>query len=131
MKGFPKTIQTKTDFDNLLGNEEYKEEALEKLRELAAFDDRKATKATTPKDPKDPMSDWNHELIDNPYPLHAQHGFIDTEQKTKADQIKLGWFKIPEVIAVVEKKKYDDVLAEFKESKPEIKPIEKIGEEKV
>jgi hypothetical protein len=124
MIGFPKHIATRQDYENLLSMEEYKEEALLKLKELAAFDDRKVTRATKQINPKDPMSDWETKLIDNPLPLHAQKGFIDKEQKTKADIIKQGWFEVPKLIAVTEKRKYEDVLEEYKESQPEIKPTD-------
>ena len=124
MQGFPNHIATREDYENLLSMEEYKEEALVKLKELAAFDDRQVTRATKQKDPKNPMSDWETELIDNPYPLHAQRGFIDTTQKSEADIIKLGWFEVPKLIAVTEKRKYEDVLEEYKESQPDIKLID-------
>lgn len=40
MQGFPKYIATIEDFENLLSDPEFKEEALEKLEELQNFDDR-------------------------------------------------------------------------------------------
>jgi hypothetical protein len=75
MQGFPKHIATKQDFENLLNDKEFKEEALIKLQELQDFDDRTATKAVKQETPDDPMSDWITEEIENPSPIHRQYGF--------------------------------------------------------
>lgn len=123
MQGYPKHIATKQDYENLLSMEEYKEQALVDLRELAAFDDRYVTRAIKPLNHDDPMREWETEVIDNPYPLHAQKGFIDKDEKEEKAQISNGWYKIPKLIAVVEKRKYEDVLTEFEKVKPE--PIKK------
>lgn len=75
MRGFPKHIATRQDFENLLSMEEYKEEALEKLEELQDFDDRTVTRAIKPLNPDDPNSEWETEEIENPNPQHNQKGF--------------------------------------------------------
>jgi hypothetical protein len=128
MKGFPNHIATRQDYENLLSMDEFKEETLNKLKELAGFDDRKVTRATKPLNPDDPMSEWETELIDNPYPLHAQKGFIDMEESKKEDRIKMGWFELPKLIAVTEKRKYTDVLKDSENVKPDVE-IEPIKEE--
>lgn len=54
-------ITTRQDFENLLSDEDSREEALGELQTLQDFDDRTVTRAT--------------EEIENPYPLHAQRDF--------------------------------------------------------
>jgi len=129
MMGFPKHIATRQDFENLLGMPEHKEQALEKLEELALFDDRKVTRAIKPLDENDPMGEWETELIDNPYPLHAQRGFIDNKQKDEEEKVKQGWYEIPKLISTTTKRKYEDVLADFADVKPE--PVKEEIEEPV
>ena len=75
MQGFPKHIATRQDYLNLLDMDEYRDEALDKLRELRDFDDREATRATQPMDEDDPESEWETERIENPHPMHRQRGF--------------------------------------------------------
>lgn len=77
MKGFPEIIATKEDFENLLNDENFKEEALLKLQELQDHDDRTVTIATEPIDQEDPESEWNVEEIENPLPVHKQKGFSE------------------------------------------------------
>ena len=128
MKGFPNHIATRQDYENLLSMDEFKEETLLKLKELAGFDDRKVTRATKPINPDDPMSDWETEEIPNPYPLHAQKGFIDAKQKDESEKIKQGWYELPKLIATTEKRKYTDVLKDYENVKPDVE-IEPIKEE--
>ena len=128
MIGFPVHIATRQDFENLLSMPEHKEQALIKLKELAAYDDRVVTRAIKPINPDDPMSDWETEEIPNPYPLHAQRGFIIIEESKKEDQFKMGWFELPKLIATTEKRKYEDVLKDYESVKPNVK-VEPIKEE--
>ena len=87
MRGFPEHIATRQDYENLLGMSEHKEKALEKLRELAGFDDRIVTRATKPLNPDDPMSDWEVEEIPNPYPLHDTKRYRDWETDRKSTRL--------------------------------------------
>ena len=128
MIGFPVHIATRQDYENLLGMPEHKEQALTKLKELTSYDDRIVTRAIKPVNPDDPFSEWEVEEIDNPYPLHAQRGFIDEKESKKEDKIKMGWFELPKLIAVTEKRKYEDVLKDYESVKPDVK-VESIKEE--
>lgn len=69
-------ITTKQDFENLLSDEDSRDEALSELQNLQDFDDRTVTRATEELLDKDnPESDFVTEEIENPYPLHAQRDF--------------------------------------------------------
>ena len=76
-ESMPNLIATSTDFENLLNDENFREEALEKLQELQDHDDRTVTRAVEPIDPEDPESDWKVEEIENPLPLHKQKGSVN------------------------------------------------------
>ena len=75
MKGYPKTIATKQDFENLLSIPEFRERALADLRRIRDAKDTKAVKATTFIDPDDPEKGYNTEEIANPMPLWKRKGF--------------------------------------------------------
>jgi len=75
MRGFPKHINSKQDFLNLLADEDLKAQALAELQKIYTKDDSKALRATTLIDPEDPKSDYNTEEIDNPMPMWKQKGF--------------------------------------------------------
>jgi hypothetical protein len=100
MQGFPKHIATKQDFENLLGMDEFKEEALKALQELQDFDDRTATRAVKQENPDDPMSDWITEEIENPLPIHAQKGFSE-------------WMEVVTLNAEVREVKVSDLTGEY------------------
>lgn len=80
MIGFPKHINTKQDFINLLKIKEYQEQTKQKLRAIYDADDSKATRATTLIDPANPEGGWNMEIIDNPMPAWKQKGFASRKE---------------------------------------------------
>lgn len=107
MQGFPKHIATVQDFENLLGMDEYKEEALKKLQELQDFDDRTATMATDKLvNPDDPHSDFIVEEIENPYPMHKQKGFD-------------GWLDVVRLNAEVQEVKVSELTEQYSEAEIE------------
>ena len=75
MRGYPKYVNCKQDFNNLLADKDLKGRTLAELQKIYTKDDSKALRATTLIDPEDPKSDWNTEEIDNPMPLWKQKGF--------------------------------------------------------
>ena len=79
MKGYPKHVNCKQDFLNLLADENHREQAIEGLKEIYSLDDSKTLRATTLIDPDDPDLGYNTEEIDNPMPLWKQKGFESRE----------------------------------------------------
>jgi len=79
MKGFPKHINTKQDFLNLLADDKFKTQALSELDRIYNLNDSKATKATTLIDPDDEEKGWNTEEVDNPMPEWKLKGFTSRE----------------------------------------------------
>ena len=79
MKGFPKHVNCKQDFLNLLADKNHKEHAIEDLKKIYLLNDSKTLRATTLIDPEDPKSGYNTEEIDNPMPLWKQKGFESRE----------------------------------------------------
>lgn len=75
MRGYPKHIATKQDFENLLKMPEFAKRALADMEKLAAIDDSKVTRAVRLVDEKDPMGEWVTEEIDNPNPAWKVMGF--------------------------------------------------------
>jgi len=74
MRGYPKTIATKRDFDNLLAMPEYAKHALADLKRLQAVDDARVIRVVSGSE-----EDKNliTEEIDNPNPAWKQKGFTD------------------------------------------------------
>lgn len=74
MKGYPKHIATKQDFDNLLAMPEHKAKALKDMKKLQAVDDAKVIRVVSGSE-----EDKNliTEEIDNPNPAWKQKGFKD------------------------------------------------------
>ena len=79
MKGYPKTIATKQDFLNLLGEKEFRAQAISDLKAIYNLNDSKAIRATTLIDPDDPEKGYNTEIIDNPMPMWKQKGFASRQ----------------------------------------------------
>jgi hypothetical protein len=100
MIGFPKHIATVEDFQNLLNDEDFKEQALEKLQQLQDFDDRVVTKAVEPVDTNKPDGDWVTEEIENPLPVHRQKGFDE-------------WLDVVKLNAESQGKKVSELTAEY------------------
>ena len=75
MRGYPKHIATKQDYENLLKIPEFAKRAKEDLEKLAAIKDAKITRAVRLVDENDLMGDWVTEEIDNPMPAYKAKGF--------------------------------------------------------
>lgn len=84
MKGYPKHIATKQDYENLLNIPEFAKRAKEDLEELAAINDVKITRAVSLVDENDPVSEWVTEKINNPMPLWKAKGFASLKEVTNA-----------------------------------------------
>ena len=82
MRGFPRHINTKQDFENLLSIPEYKEQAMTELTRLSDMKDSKITKATTQIDPNDPESEWNTIEVVNPNPKWKHMKFKNKKDVT-------------------------------------------------
>jgi len=72
MRGYPKHIANKQDFDNLLDMPEYETQALADLKRLQVIDDAKVIRVVSGSE-----EDKNlvTEEIDNPNPVWKQKGF--------------------------------------------------------
>jgi hypothetical protein len=75
MRGYPKRIATKRDFENLISMPEYKDRALADLEKIIENSPAKIKKAVAPVDAKKPDGEWETEEIDNPLPLWKLKGF--------------------------------------------------------
>lgn len=82
MKGYPRHVNTKQDFENLLGMPEYREQAKAELKHVQELKDSKITKATTQIDPNDPESEWNTIEVVNPNPKWEQLKFKSKKELT-------------------------------------------------
>jgi len=103
MIGFPKHIATVEDFQNLLNDSDFKEQALEKLQELQDFDDRVVTRAVEPVNPDKPDGEWVTEEIENPFPVHRQKGFEE-------------WLGLVKLNAESQDKKVSEITSEYSQS---------------
>jgi len=77
MKGYPKYIATKQDFENLLAVLQCRERALKDLRAIYEAKDEKATRVVSG---SEETGDLVIEEIDNPMPLWKQKGFKSREE---------------------------------------------------
>jgi hypothetical protein len=75
MKGYPKYIATRQDYENLLKIPEFAKQAGIDLAALAKIDTAKVTRAIRPVDPEKPDGEWVTEEITNPSPMWKQKGF--------------------------------------------------------
>ena len=75
MQGYPQLIATVQDFQNLINDPKFREQALIDLQVLQDFDDRGVTMAIKPLNPEDPESEFETVIIENPNPIHRQKGF--------------------------------------------------------
>jgi hypothetical protein len=92
MRGYPKHIATKQDFENLLAMPEHKDQALADLKAICLLGDDKAMRATKLIDPENPEKGSETEEIDNPLPVWKQKGF--TSRADVADLITANGGKI-------------------------------------
>jgi len=72
MRGYPKHVATKTDFDNLLKMSEFKTQALADLKRLQAVDDAKVIRVISGSEEEKNLVTKE---IDNPNPIWKQKGF--------------------------------------------------------
>jgi len=73
MRGYPKHIAIKQDFDNLLAMPEYKDKALKDMKKIQAVDDAKVIRVVSG---SIETEDLVTEEIDNPNPAWKQKGFV-------------------------------------------------------
>ena len=80
MKGYPKTLATKTDIENIQKNHpEFRERIEQDLQQILDESDT-VTKATTLIDPKDESKGYNTVTIPNPNPRWKQMGFASKSE---------------------------------------------------
>ena len=77
MKGYPKYINCKQDFINLLDEPEYKALALEDLKAIRDLDDDKALRTISI---NEETGEETTEEIDNPMPLWKVKGFTSRQE---------------------------------------------------
>ena len=77
MKGYPKYINCKQDFINLLDEPEYKALALEDLKAIRDLDDDKALRTISI---NEETGEATTEEIDNPMPLWKVKGFSSRQE---------------------------------------------------
>jgi hypothetical protein len=75
MKGYPKFIATKQDYENLLTMPEFAKQAAADLEALAKRDMTTVTRAIRLVDPAKPDGEWVTEEIVNPNPEWKRKGF--------------------------------------------------------
>lgn len=82
MKGYPKHIATKQDFQNLLAMPQFRAQALKDLQAIYDTNDDKVNVCTTIKNPEAPESEqiWNTEKQSAPLPMWKQKGFKSREE---------------------------------------------------
>ena len=84
MRGYPKHINTRADYLNLLGIPEFRQQALEDLKRIAELDDDEMEIAVEPIDVKNPEGEWKIKTVKAPMPLWKQKGF-----KSRAEVLNL------------------------------------------
>lgn len=77
MRGYPKHINCKQDFINLLSMPEHKERALKELQQIQSLDDSKVVRVISGSE-----EDGNlvTEIIDNPMPQWKRIGFATAKE---------------------------------------------------
>ena len=75
MRGYPKFIATRQDYENLLKMPEFAKQAKADLEALAKVDTAKVTRAIRPVDPDKPDGEWVTEEITNPKLEWKRKGF--------------------------------------------------------
>jgi len=84
MRGYPRHVNTKTDYLNLLNIPEFAERALEDLKRIAELDDEEMEIAVEPIDAKNPEGEWKIKTVKAQMPLWKQKGF-----KNRAEVLSL------------------------------------------
>jgi len=77
MKGYPKYINCKQDFFNLLAEPEYKNQAIEDLKVIRDMDDDKALRVVSM---DEATGEATTEEIDNPMPHWKVKGFASRQE---------------------------------------------------
>ena len=80
MRGYPKHINTKADFQLLLAMPQFRDRARTDLQAIAHQKDDTLTNATELVDPQNPTGPWKTETLLNPYPLWKQKGFATRKE---------------------------------------------------
>ena len=77
MRGYPKHIATKRDFENLLAMPQFRAQALKDLRRIHDTNDDEVDVCTTIKNPETHENEqvWNTKIQPAPNPLWKQKGF--------------------------------------------------------
>lgn len=76
MRGYPKRMATKQDYENLLGIKEFKARALEELKQVAESPDETVSVVVSG---SEETKDLVTKEIPNPMPLWKQKGFTSLE----------------------------------------------------
>jgi len=84
VRGYPKYIATKQDYENLLKMPEFSKQAAADLEALAKVDTAKVTRAIRPVDEAKPDGEWVTEEITNPKPEWKRKGFDTIKMVTNA-----------------------------------------------
>jgi hypothetical protein len=84
MRGYPKHINTKHDYLNLMSVPEFSDRAKTDLQKLIDASPAKVTRAIRPVKAEEPGGEWETEEIVNPAPLWKLKGF-----KTKTEVLNL------------------------------------------
>lgn len=77
MKGYPKYINTKQDFENLLAISKFRKRALKDLQIISKMNDALSTRVISG---SEETKDLVIEEIDNPMPMWKQKGFITKKE---------------------------------------------------
>lgn len=80
IRGYPKHVNTKKDFKNLLGIKEHKERAKADLTRIHEIKDEKVTVAVKPIDPENPEGEWETKEISNPSRIFRRYGFTTKKE---------------------------------------------------
>ena len=77
MKGYPKFIATKNDFEHLLAMPQFRAQALKDLKKIHETNDDEVDVCTTIQNPEAPKEEqvWNTKKQPAPRPLWKQKGF--------------------------------------------------------
>lgn len=89
MQGYPKSVATKKDYENLLKMPEFARQAKEDLAMLATANKLKVTRAIRPVDPNKPDGEWVMEEIDTPHPTWQRRGFETLKEVSDMASISL------------------------------------------
>lgn len=103
MRGYPKRMATKQDFENILNDHpQWKNRALVDLAAIRDTEDDKVMQATTLKDEENPDLGYNEVEVDNPMPRYKALGFAS---RAEVSDVITQHEKIMEKVAAQQKKR--------------------------